>query len=192
MLNEGFAAAIAKELPHLGLDIIGVIPGWGEAADFTNAALYAKKGEYFMAALSIISMIPVVGDIIGKGGKLGVYLARFGGKGAGKASAVLAKTIKKNLPVINKMFVGLKKNKVLKPYVDDMAKGVSKYVDDAAEGGVAAVQKLQQAVAVVPVKVVDDVTLKKVVKQATAKRAVRKKKELIATGPAADDSAAQA
>jgi 5-methylthioribose kinase len=51
MRQEVLSEDWKKELPHIGLDVLGLIPGIGEAADLTNAALYAKKGEHLMAAL---------------------------------------------------------------------------------------------------------------------------------------------
>ena len=73
----------AAELGHMGLDAVGLIPGLGEGADFANAAWYMAEAEkskgrekqwkYFLAAMSIISMIPEIGDAIGKGVK---YLAK--------------------------------------------------------------------------------------------------------------------
>ena len=59
-----------------GLDVAGLAPGAGEAADAIAAARYALRGDWFNAALSLISMIPAVGDIAGKG-------TRYFGKGLG-------------------------------------------------------------------------------------------------------------
>jgi hypothetical protein len=52
---------------QLVLDIIGlfgdaVVPGLGLAADLINALIYAFNGEYVLMALSLISMVPFVGD----------------------------------------------------------------------------------------------------------------------------------
>jgi len=190
MLNEDWRSSLAKELPHLGLDILGVIEPYGIFADIANAAWYAKKEEYLMGALSLISSIPIVGDLVGKGGKIGVYLTKYGGKGAAKASVQVGEQLQKHLPEISKMFKGLKQNKMVGPYIDDMAKAVSKYIDDAAAGGVEAIEKVQQVVAVKSVKPVKDVTLKKVAKQAMTKRAIRKKKELISKGVTPEEEAA--
>lgn len=58
------------EFGHVGLDVIGLIPGWGEIADGTNCAIYAIEGwatddnsKYVDAALSCASMIPVAGYV---------------------------------------------------------------------------------------------------------------------------------
>ena len=98
LLSEGWK----DEVVHTGLDVVGLIPGLGELADLTNAGLYAKKGEYLMAAFSVISLIPAIGDAIGKGGKIGTYLSKFGVKGGGKASKALGKLLSKHMPKIQK------------------------------------------------------------------------------------------
>jgi hypothetical protein len=50
------------------LDIVGLIPG-AEPADAANALLHIKQGEYFQAAMSLLSMLPAVGDAVGKSAK---------------------------------------------------------------------------------------------------------------------------
>ncbi|XZE19119.1 hypothetical protein SH449x_004429 [Pirellulaceae bacterium SH449] len=55
---------------QLALDVVGLIPGVGEVADGVNAAISLARGDYLGAGLSLLSMIPVVGDALGKGGKL--------------------------------------------------------------------------------------------------------------------------
>jgi hypothetical protein len=63
-----------SDLGHTALDIGGFFPGVGEAADVANAAWYVGEGEYLDAGLSLISIIPVLGDVIGKGGRLATRL----------------------------------------------------------------------------------------------------------------------
>jgi len=46
---------------QLGLDIAGLIPGFGEIADGINAGIYAARGDYLNAALSAAAMIPGAG-----------------------------------------------------------------------------------------------------------------------------------
>ena len=74
----------AADVGHVGLDIAGLVPGIGEGADLTNAIWYIKNGQYLNAAFSIISMVPEVGDLIGKGSKYFLggskLFARFGPK----------------------------------------------------------------------------------------------------------------
>ena len=38
MRQEVLSEDWKKELPHIGLDVLGLIPGLGEAADLTNAS----------------------------------------------------------------------------------------------------------------------------------------------------------
>ena len=42
----------------------------GEVADFANGTISLCRGDFLDAGLSFASMIPVVGDAIGKGGKV--------------------------------------------------------------------------------------------------------------------------
>jgi hypothetical protein len=44
------------------LDIAGFVPGVGELADATNAAISLGRGDYVGAALSCISLLPIAGD----------------------------------------------------------------------------------------------------------------------------------
>ncbi len=60
------------------LDVAGFIWGAGEIADGVNAAISLFRGDYVDAALSTVSMIPGIGDAIGKGGKAARYLAKYG------------------------------------------------------------------------------------------------------------------
>ena len=44
-----------------GLDVAGLIPGFGEAADGLNALIYLARGDYANAGLSAAAMVPLVG-----------------------------------------------------------------------------------------------------------------------------------
>jgi RHS repeat-associated protein len=57
---------------HTMLDAAGFIPVIGELADGTHAIIYLLQGDYKNAALSAVSIIPVVGDALGKGSKYGL------------------------------------------------------------------------------------------------------------------------
>ncbi|HEU5109387.1 MAG TPA: hypothetical protein VFT95_12670, partial [Micromonosporaceae bacterium] len=50
-----------KDLGHAALDVAGLVPVVGEAADLANSAWYAKEGDYANAALSAASAIPFAG-----------------------------------------------------------------------------------------------------------------------------------
>lgn len=67
---------------NIALDVAGLIPGIGEYADLANAALYAKDGKWLFAALSLVSVIPALGDVVGKGGKISIWAAKNFPKGA--------------------------------------------------------------------------------------------------------------
>jgi hypothetical protein len=56
------------------LDVVGFIPGIGEIADGINGVISLARGDYVGAALSFTSMIPIVGDAIGKGGKAAKFI----------------------------------------------------------------------------------------------------------------------
>lgn len=67
LLPDGWSWA---DIGHGALDIAGLVPGYGEAADLTNAAWYLAEDDYLAAGLSIISTIPIGGDLVGKGAKV--------------------------------------------------------------------------------------------------------------------------
>ena len=70
VLQEGAMA----EMGHLGLDLIGLVPGVGSMADGLNAAWYAKEGRPTMAAMSALAAVPGVGMAAGAG-KIGKSLS---------------------------------------------------------------------------------------------------------------------
>jgi hypothetical protein len=57
------------DIGQAGLDVLGWVPGVGEAADLVNAGISAARGNYLEAGLSLVSLIPGAGDAIGKGAK---------------------------------------------------------------------------------------------------------------------------
>jgi hypothetical protein len=126
---------------HVALDLVGLIPGVGEFADGANALLHAKKGEYLMAALSIISFIPIVGDAIGKSGKVAGYLAKAGktgkviGRGAEMASAMgpgvkkAKMLIKTHQEDINKVMAKVGENEKLAEYVPEMQQALNTFAE---------------------------------------------------------------
>jgi LysM domain len=58
-----------QDAVHTALDIAGYIPVVGVVADVANAGLYAAKGDYANAGLSLVSAIPGIGDAVGTAGK---------------------------------------------------------------------------------------------------------------------------
>ena len=101
-----------------GLDVVGLIPGIGEAADGVNAAISLARGNPLEAALSLVSMIPVAGDAVGKGGKLvlklldpAMDLIKAGGKAADIIKKIGPDKIKKATGALNLVKDTLVKNK---------------------------------------------------------------------------------
>ncbi|MEU3625157.1 hypothetical protein BS329_20935 [Amycolatopsis coloradensis] len=79
----------AKEIGHAALDVAGVIPVVGEAADLANAAWYLAEGDHANAALSAASAVPFAGwgATAVKAGKYAVKGAEAAQGGAKAASA---------------------------------------------------------------------------------------------------------
>jgi hypothetical protein len=118
ILPEGWTWS---DVGHGGLDILGLVPVWGEGADVANAVWYANEAKYLEAGLSLISVVPVVGDVIGKGGKL--------------ASKLGGPALKKLLPILRKMdfakaLAPFRKHPKLAPYVDKMVAALEKWRDE--------------------------------------------------------------
>jgi RHS repeat-associated protein len=61
LLNKNCAVKRLVDALQLGLDVVGLIPLFGEIADGLNAAIYVARGDYVGAALSAAAMIPVIG-----------------------------------------------------------------------------------------------------------------------------------
>ncbi len=57
--------AVQKVAPvaHVVLDVAGMVPVVGEAADLANAALYAAEGDWQNAAISAAGAIPIAGNV---------------------------------------------------------------------------------------------------------------------------------
>lgn len=127
---------------NVALDLAGLIPGVGEFADGANALLHAKKGEWLAAAFSLISMIPAVGDAVGKGGKLALYVSKMGKagkaiqKGAQSEKFIkVAKAIKnakqaaeKNKDLIDKLFAKAEENEKLKQHVPKIKQAFEAFI----------------------------------------------------------------
>ena len=146
--NELLREFELADVGHFALDIGGLIPGIGEAADLANAALYAARGEFLMAAMSVIAMIPIVGDIVGKGGKLLMSMGK-GGK--------VAKMLSKHMPKIKKVFGGLADNPKLGKYMEKMTQSVDDFVvkslsNPKSKEAIQGLQKLGATKASTPLK----------------------------------------
>jgi hypothetical protein len=157
------------DVGHFALDIGGLIPGIGEVADLANAALYARKGEFLMAALSIIAMIPGVGDVIGKGGKLAMSMGK-GGK--------VAKMLKGHMPKIKKLIGGLADNPKVGKFANQMLKSVDDFVvktlnNPRSQEALQGLQKLASTRASTPLKGGKLAKIKNVAAKAQQKRATQ-------------------
>lgn len=120
---------------HFALDLIGLIPGAGEFADAANALWYAEEGQYLMAGLSLISVIPEIGDLIGKSGKIAIYLKEAGntGKfllGAGKILITVATFIKNHKNKIKMVLDKARENEKIGKYIDQIDKAIENFVHD--------------------------------------------------------------
>lgn len=107
------------------LDLAGFIPGLGEIADLVNAGISAMRGNYLEAALSLISLIPGVGDVIGKGAK---YALKFAD--AGMARKVLAALRKADLAGF---FKKLAEQPQLTKYIESLRRAVETLTEKLAQ-----------------------------------------------------------
>ena len=97
-LDEGLGEW-AADAGHIGLDILGLVPGVGNLADGLNAAWYASEGRPTLAALSGLAAIPGVGHAAtaGKWAKLMPNIAKHlksvktwaAAKGIGNAGKII-------------------------------------------------------------------------------------------------------
>ena len=128
------------------LDLAGIVPGLGEFADAANALDYARKGDYTMSALSVVSMIPEIGDIVGKGGKISLWVSKTFPRsfsmiekyGPDIASAIreLRLMIKKNKPTIDKIILALKQDpkfEELKQHLPKIQDAINLFMKDDEE-----------------------------------------------------------
>ncbi|WP_258308210.1 DNRLRE domain-containing protein [Streptomyces sp. NWU339] len=69
-----------SDVGHAALDVAGMVPVIGEAADIANGIWYAAEGNYADAALSFASAVPGIGNA--------VTAAKYAKKGAKAADAV--------------------------------------------------------------------------------------------------------
>ncbi|VVN92577.1 polymorphic toxin type 15 domain-containing protein [Pseudomonas fluorescens] len=78
---------------QLGLDVVGLVPVFGEVADIANAGVSAARGDYVGAGLSMLSAIPFVGYLgtAGKATRYGAKVAEASGKAAKEAAEKAAK-----------------------------------------------------------------------------------------------------
>jgi len=113
------------------LDFAALVPGVGSVAEGINLVSYAKQGEYLLAALCSIGLIPIFGQYIGAGGTL---LVKALGKGAKLGKGLIGKLVNliaKFFPKITSLFKSAKfsaKFKGIAPYTGKMLKSLEKFV----------------------------------------------------------------
>ena len=107
----------ALDILQTALDVVGLIPGPGDAADLVNASIYAAREQYGMAALSILCLIPAIGSAFGA--------AKLAGK------ALPAKIIFEHADEIEKV---MKQIAPELPNGEKVAEAVSKIISDIKLG----------------------------------------------------------
>jgi hypothetical protein len=94
---------------HFMLDLIGLVPGLGEGADLSNAALYLSEGitptNLLLAGISVTSMVPGLGDVS--------KVIKYGSKLTPEVIMRLAQLILSNEGKIRAAFTKLKDPKVV-------------------------------------------------------------------------------
>ena len=91
--EEGITGEQVLDGIQLGLDVVGLIPVVGEAADIISAGISLARGDYVGAGLSLLSAIPFVGyaGSAGKAARYGAKMAEASGKAAKEAADKAAK-----------------------------------------------------------------------------------------------------
>lgn len=117
------SAETLSDIGHGALDVVGLLPGFGEPADIANAAWYAAQENYLEAGLSLISAIPFVGYA----GTVGKLVKKFGVKPSKAALEALQKVD------FGKAFERFRSNPKLAPYVDKMVAALDKWRKDLLE-----------------------------------------------------------
>jgi hypothetical protein len=103
------------------LDFAALIPGIGSVAEGINLVSYAKQGEYLLAGLCAIGLIPLFGQYIGAGGSLLVKAIKGGATIGGKILEPLIKGVAHFFPQIVKF---LKSSKFLAKF-----KGIGVFIE---------------------------------------------------------------
>ena len=92
------------------LDFAALIPGVGSVAEGINLVSYAKQGEFLLAGLCAIGLIPLFGQYIGAGGTM---LVKALGKGAQLGAGILKPLINAVAKFFPKIVKFLKSSKFL-------------------------------------------------------------------------------
>ena len=99
---------------QLAIDVAGMVPILGAAADLLNASISVLRGDWVGAGVSLVAAVPVVGDAVGgaklayKGAKLASKASKSVNKGTKVAkksdgiSSGATKSVGQNVPTMNK------------------------------------------------------------------------------------------
>lgn len=137
-IDEAFTLKdIALGAADVALGAVGFIPGLGEIANAAQVALAASQGDYLGAGLSLISMIPEVGDVVGQGGKALLWAEKNFGKGVVKAATSMLPKIKGLAKIIEEMKDEVEKIlnyaegiDTIKTYVPKIREAIQNFVRD--------------------------------------------------------------
>lgn len=113
------------------LDFAALIPGVGSIAEGINLVSYAKQGEYLLAALCAIGIIPIFGQYIGAGGVLLVKALRSGKSLGSSILKPLINLVAKFFPKITGFLKSPKfsaKFPGVGPYIDKMISSLKGFV----------------------------------------------------------------
>lgn len=113
------------------LDFAALIPGIGSVAEGINLVSYAKQGEYLLAGLCAIGLIPIFGQYIGAGGSLLVKAIKGGATIGGKILSPLVKGISHFFGPIVKFLKSakfLEKFKGIAPFIEKIISSLGNFV----------------------------------------------------------------
>jgi hypothetical protein len=105
--------ALMEAWDNTVLDFAALIPGVGSVAEGINLVSYAKQGEYLLAGLCAIGLIPIFGQYIGAGGSL---LVKALGKGKALGSSILKPLVNAVAKFFPKIVGFLKSSKFLSKF----------------------------------------------------------------------------
>jgi hypothetical protein len=113
------------------LDFAALLPVVGSVAEGINLVSYAKQGEFLLAGLCAIGLIPIFGQYIGAGGSI---LVKALGKGVGLGAGLLkplTNAVAKFFPKIVTFLKGSKflaKFSGIAPFVGKMIKALKSFI----------------------------------------------------------------
>lgn len=113
------------------LDFAALVPGIGSVAQGINLVSYANQGEYLLAALCAIGLIPIFGQYIGAGGTFLVKALKTGAGIGGAILKPLVGLVAKFFPRIVAFFKSAKfssKFSGISPFIGKMIEALKNFV----------------------------------------------------------------